>query len=200
MRAKFVEKTTKYILKYYDYNGKKLDKIKYGLAVLFSLFTKTLVIVICSMLLGTTKSTLFLILIYSGIRLFSFGIHAAKTAYCWMVTIPLYGILPLIINVMSLNSYIKMLSIIFALTSLFLYSPSDTKHRPLINPKKRRFAKVASVTIGTVYSLFLIFSTNVLLQNTIFVVLILQSIVINPITYKIFKMPYNNYLTYVKPV
>ena len=79
---------------------------------------------------------------------------------------------------------------------MILYAPADTYKRPLINSKKRKIYKISSIFISLVYIIFIfIFKDNVI-SNYLFMGLLAASMMIHPVTYRMFQLPYNNYKTY----
>ena len=50
--------------------------------------------------------------------------------------------------------------------------------------------------LAIIYIVLIFTINNYLIKNLLTFALILESILILPITYKIFKLPYNNYLKY----
>ena len=73
------------IKRYYNYDEEKLKVIKYGLASLYLHITKMFVIFLVSYILGTLKTLLILMGLYSYLRLTSFGVHAKKSSHCWLI-------------------------------------------------------------------------------------------------------------------
>ena len=200
MREKFAENGTTFITTYYTYEGKDLDKIKYGLLTFYSYFTKTSVVFIIAIILGTFLETILFKCCYALIRSFAFGIHASKNIYCWLTTIFIYILVPYLIKTITINEQLKFWIIMISIFSFLLYAPSDTEKRPLINRQKRHFSKLMSLAILMFFELIIIFTKNNLLVNSAIFSLIIECICLWPITYKIFRMPYNNYKTYAKKV
>ena len=87
---------------------------------------------------------------------------------------------------------------IYALISMMLYAPDDTQKRPRINSKHRKKLKCTSIIITITYIFLTILINDNYICNLIYLALLIQSTAIIPITYKIFKMPYNNYKAYQK--
>jgi accessory gene regulator B len=193
LKAAFVNNSILY-LKRNNACTKEQEKIfKYTLESLYSFITKSLVILILSLFLRTFKITLLTLVLYSFLRGFTFGIHATKNIYCWIISISVYIIFPLLIT--NLNFSIYFMDIVYALgiLAIILWAPSDTKARPLINKKKRIVNKVISLCLALSYILlsFVLKSHN--FQEVVCVVLLVNIICICPFTYLIFKQPYRNY-------
>ena len=79
---------------------------------------------------------------------------------------------------------------------MYKNSPADTHKKPIVNPKRRLFFKYLSVLITIIYSFIILFSKDVFIINCLLFALLVQSLLISPTVYKLFKMPYNNYKKY----
>lgn len=178
------------------YNKEQLEEIKYGIESLYLVITKFIVIIGISIILKIFKETILLLALYNFLRAFAFGIHASKSIYCWISSIISFIIIPLICkNIVFPNFFFIIISII-SLICFILYAPADTKKRPLINAKKRKYYKIISISLAIIYIILIFIIKNSLLRNSLLFSLILETILILPITYKLFKLPYKNYLNY----
>ena len=79
---------------------------------------------------------------------------------------------------------------------LLIYSPADTEKRPLIHKKKRIIYKILTTTISTIYTILNIITKDNILSNIITFSILLEAIIVLPISYKLFGLKYNNYLNY----
>ena len=79
---------------------------------------------------------------------------------------------------------------------MLLYAPADTVKRPLINKRKRLIWKTLSVINCSILVIILLLTKNNTMSNLLLFGIYTEVIFINPLTYKIFKLPYNNYLNY----
>ena len=192
----FADKCLIFLEKYKTYDKKEKMLVHYGLETIYILITKTLFITILSLLLGIVKEVYLFILFYGTLRLYSSGLHMRKGYYCTIIsTIFLLGFPYLALNT-SYNIGIKLIILGISIICFGLYSPADTYKKPLINEKNRYNLKFKSIIVLFIYIIIIIVSKNEFLNNIIFYSIILQTFLILPITYKLFKMPYNNYLTY----
>ena len=198
MKEKFVNSSISFISKYKDCDDLKLKRLKYGLAGIYSLIVKTIVVIIISILTKTIQETLLLILFYAGIRTFSFGWHAKSNLACWITTILVYNIIPLLIINMNFNNYIGYLILGLSLISMILWAPADTPKRPLIRKEARRKSKILSITVVIIYSIIYLFTNLKTLKSIILYALLIQTVLINPLTYKITNTRFNNYKYYKK--
>ena len=77
-----------------------------------------------------------------------------------------------------------------------IYAPADTKKRPLIKRNKRIKFKVLSLMVVALYFILTLLIKNNLIINSLIIGTIIECILVLPITYKAFNMPYNNYKNY----
>lgn len=181
---------------YPEYDDEQLEKIQYGLEALYLSLTKTIVIIFLSIILRIFKETLIILLLFNALRMTAFGLHASKSWMCWVTSLPTFIGIPLICKYCSIPSYILITIAVFSLINFILFAPADTVKRPLIRKKKRIVYKVLTIIIGIIYLLLIIFYKNQFLQNALTFSMLIQTILINPLTYKLFHMSYNNYKTY----
>lgn len=181
-----------------NYNDTKLAEIKYGLEGLYLMVTKLIVITIIAIILKITKEYLIFMLIYTIMRTPSFGIHAKKSWICLLTSTMSFIGFPLLAIYTKIDIIPRTIIGIISITGILLFSPADTHKRPIINKKRRMIYKTLSTIIATTYIILSITIKDQFISNSFFYATILQNILISPITYKIFKMPYNNYKTYIK--
>lgn len=193
MKEKFVNSSISFISKYQECDDLKLKRLKYGLEGIYSLIVKTVVILIIACLTKTLKETALLMLFYAGIRTFSYGMHAKSNLACWISSIIIYNIIPLFISKLILPNYISYIILGIALISMILWAPADTPKRPLIRKNQRIKCKILSIIIVLIYTLIYLFSNNILINQTIIFALIIQTIIINPLSYKLTNTRFNNY-------
>lgn len=198
MKEKFVNKGISFISKYQECDDLKMKRLKYGLEGLYSLLFKLTVVTIIALITNNIQETLLFLLFYSGVRTFSFGIHAKSNLACWITTIIIYNIIPLLIKNYTAPSYIGYIVIGISFISMLLWAPADTPNRPLIRKKQRIKCKILSITVVILYILIYIFNNTTIINNALIYALLVQSIIINPITYKITKTQFNNYKYYHK--
>ena len=197
MKDKFVDYCMSVIQSYKkDLSKRDIDKFRYGLEGLYLTITKIIFIIIISLLLGIFKETFLLIIIFNGIRFFSFGVHAKRSIDCLISSTIFFIGFPLLSIYLEIPIIIKYIIFIPIVILIGIYSPSDTKKRPLTNKKKRKIYKICSIIVSIIYMVLSIIIENNTLSNCFIFALIIQVIVILPITYKIFGVEYNNYKNY----
>lgn len=197
MKKLFLKKIRTAIKKQYpNYNDDKIDEIMYGIEGLYLTFTKTVVICIIALILGILKELICLLVSFNFIRFFAFGMHASKSSICLIFSSLVFIIFSILCKYIVLPKYLLYILYLLALAIISIYAPADTVKRPLIKRKKRIKFKILSIMVVIIYFILtLVFKNNLLINSLIFGLLI-ECILINPITYKAFKMPYKNYITY----
>jgi accessory gene regulator B len=198
MKDKFVNSSIKFIMKYQECDDLKLKKLNYGLQGIYSLVVKLTVIIIISIITKTISQTLLFLLFYSGIRTYSFGWHAKTNIGCWISSIIVYNIIPLLIKNNTIPNVVGYIILFTSFLSILIWSPADTEKRPLIRKEHRRKCKIISTSVMIVYIVLFTLNINYLINNAILCACIIQSLFINPLFYKITNAKYNNYKYYKK--
>lgn len=178
------------------YQEEKLEEIRYGLESIYLTYTKIFLIFVLAYFLGIIKETLLLLVTYNIIRTFAFGIHATKSIYCLITSLMLFIGGVYVVKYMSLNIYVKAIISIILLICIYKYAPADTYKRPLINERKRKRYKVISTILGIAYVILIIIFNNYIISNYLLIGMLETVIMIHPIVYKIFNLPFDNYKKY----
>lgn len=179
-----------------DLSQRDIDKIKYGLEGLYITITKLIFIIIVSIILGIWKETLLLILIFNGIRLTGFGVHAKRSIDCLISSTLFFILFPILCIKLTIPLIVKVILFIPLTVLIGIFAPADTEKRPLINKKKRKIYKILSIIISIIYMTIAIVIKNNILSNCFIFAIVIQIIIMLPITYKIFGVSYNNYKNY----
>ena len=186
--------------KYPEYDEDKLEIINYGLESIYLTFTKIIIIFVLAIILNIWKEVLLLLAFYNLIRVSAFGMHAKKSIHCLIISLTLfiggvylcrYLVIPLILKVV--------LSII-CIILIAKYAPADTEKRPIINKKLRKKYKIISVIISGIFAISIVLLSDKSISNYLLLGMIEATIMLLPITYKIFDLPYDNYKKYLNEV
>lgn len=196
MKDKFINNCIKLITKYKHYSKADIAKMRYGLEGIYLTFYKMIILIVLSFLVGIVKEFFLVIVFFNIIRFTGFGFHAEKSYQCLVISIIEFILLPLLLLRVYIPIYFYYIVSFLCILTYLLYAPADTVKRPLPNKKKRMIRKTLTVIIGIIYLLLIIFVPNNTLTVTLLSALIIEAISVNPITYKIFKQPYRNYLNY----
>lgn len=193
MKDKILDYVVNFLKSQGSYSKQDLTKIRYGLEGIYLTITKLLVILVVSLILGITKEIVICLLLFNIIRFFSFGFHAEKSYECLILSLLNFIAIPFLFLTFSRPFTFDIVLSILCLLLLGIFSPADTVKRPLKNKKKRLFRKIITVLIGLCYFILMIVFKDNYIADLLISVLVVDAIVVNPITYMIFRQPYNNY-------
>jgi len=197
MKKKFLDGSINRIRKKYpEYDEEKLEVIAYGLEALYITITKSIVIFGAAFILGVLKETLFILLFYNVIRTTAFGMHAKESWQCYIISGVLFIGTGLLCKYVDINFYIKLIIYTFSVITIFMYAPADTYKRPLLNQKKRKIYKIITMINSLIYLVLLLILKNNIISNYLIMGLLGASLMIHPLTYRMFQLPYDNYKKY----
>lgn len=197
MKKFIISKCMNHIKKNTNYNKKKLNEIEYGLVSVYMTITKFIFISLVAIIFGIFKEMFIFTLFFNIIRMPAFGLHATKSWICWIVTTILFIAIPILCIELSINTYLKIIICFLSIIFMYKNAPADTYKRPIISKKRREMYKIISTIIAIMFSFFSIFINNQFISNSLLFALILENCFISPLVYKMFKLPYNNYITYL---
>ena len=193
MKNAVLTKSLKFISKYQVYSDEELERISYGLEGLYLTVTKLIVIIVLSLLLNMFREVVGILILFNLIRYFGFGIHAKKSSECLISSLLCFIVIPYCLLNINLSREIIIIIAIICTTIFIIYAPADTVKRPLKNPKKRMIRKIMTTLIGIVYIILSLMISNSTISTLFIASVIIEAVMINPITYKILRQPYNNY-------
>lgn len=194
MKELFLDKSIELIQQYHDpYTEEEIELLRYGLEGIYLTVTKLVIIILLSFILHIEKEVLLLLILFNIIRFTGFGVHARTSTSCLITSTLFFIIIPYVFLQIQFTIIIKMIICGLCLISYILYAPADTIKRPLYNQKKRKTRKLITVIIGLIYSFGSICIQNTPIQSMLLAALLIQSIVILPITYRLLKVPYQNW-------
>lgn len=179
------------------YDGEKLAEIRYGLEAIYLTFTKLVVVIITALILGIFEEMITIMLLYNVLRITGYGIHAKKSWMCLVSSLIIFIGAPLLAMNIIVPIFMKIIVCALCVIAYYLYSPADTEKHPLIRGGRRVMYRKITVLTSLIYTFICLYTTNVFLSNAILCALLIEVGMILPISYKIFKLPYNNYKNYV---
>lgn len=198
MKNLIINKSMNYIKKYNNYSDSKLAEIEYGLMGLYLTFSKIIVISIVAIILGIFKEMLIFMFLFNAIRTTAFGLHATKSWVCLLSSILIFIIIPILCVYITINLYLKIVIGILQIVFIYKNAPADTKKRPIVNKKRRHILKLISTINSIIYVSISIIIKNNFISNCLIFSLILENCLISRTVYKIFKLPYDNYISYLE--
>ena len=182
---------------YPQYDSDKLDEIRYGLEAIYLSLSKTIVILFITFLLGIFKEAIIVLLFFNFLRMFAFGIHAKKSWQCWISSSIMFIGIPYLCIYTELTNFVYYILIGFSILNYLLYAPADTVKRPLVRKNRRIKFKILTLIVSIIYIVLFLNTNNVFIKNVIVYTMLLEVVLIHPLTYKVFNLPYKNYERYV---
>lgn len=193
MKNLFLNKTIQFLSKYQNYSAEELEKIQYGLEGIYLRYTKMIIILALAIILNMLKEVIAVLIFFNIIRYFGFGVHAKKSSECLISSILCFILLPYVLLNINLTNRIILIIGIICIIDFILFAPADTVKRPLKNQKKRTIRKILTIIVGLLYTSLALFIKNDILTKVLIISIIIESIMVNPITYKLLNQPFNNY-------
>lgn len=199
MRDAIISKSLKIIKKDNpDFSDEKMEILEYGLTGLYMFVSKSIIIFSVAYFLGILKELIIFMLLYNSIRLVSFGMHASSSVVCLIASSLTFLSATYISKIIILPLWIKVILGILSILYIFKYSPADTEKRPIVSPKRRKIYKLLSTVIAIVMVICSVIINDSFIANGLILSLIIQSVMISPITYKLAGQQYDNYKYYQK--
>lgn len=196
MKKKFLNMSMNLITKEKNFTNDEIAIMRYGLETIYLTITKLVIIFSISCLMNILREVMLLLISYNIIRSQAFGIHASKSIYCLISSLIMFVGGALVCKYCTLPFELVVTLAVICNICLLLYAPADTHKRPLVNKQKRKRFKFLSFLFGVIYTILIIIFKDTSIVNYLLFGMIEAVIMILPITYKTFKLPYNNYKTY----
>lgn len=194
MKEVFLRHTMTFITKNQNnLSDEDKEKLAYGLEGLYLNITKLIIIFLIALLLGFLKEFIIALILFNIIRFPGFGFHASKSIVCLTTSTLLILGIPYLFTNIEITQNIKIIICLISIVVFIICAPADTWKRPLTNKKKRLIRKVAAISLAIIYSILIIILDNIQISDLLLSALVIESILISPIMYLVFKEPYKNY-------
>lgn len=166
-----------------NFDSVKLEEIRYGFLGLYTLITKTTVIILISLILGFFKQFIIFFLFYTLLRSVGFGAHAKTNMQCWLFSTLLLIGLPYLITKINFSANTVFIVWVICFVNFLIFAPADTEKRPIISKKRKLIFKILVLSLSLLYLGLLIKFNS--LSNLILASMTLEGILVNPIGYKL---------------
>lgn len=181
MKEKVINRLMINISKKNNFDQIQLEEIKYGFYGIYTLVTKSTIIISLAFILKIFKEFSIFLLFYSLLRSVGFGCHARTNWQCWLMsTLLLIGI-PFIFSNINLSNSVQVILWIIFFVNYTIFCPADTEKRPLINKKRKLKFKLVLLIISVFYLYIILYYKN--LSNLILGAMLLECLLTNPIGY-----------------
>lgn len=177
-----------------DVNEQKAEEINFGLHIIIGEMPKTFIFIFISLVLGMLKEFLITFLVIFPYRAVSGGFHLKTHIGCIIATSLVYCGVPYISEKIIITQEIKYILIIliwiFGMLMCKLYAPADTENIPILRKKERKTKRILSYIILTITLIIGAVINNNTISNIIILGMLVQSIMISKIAYKITNNKY----------
>lgn len=177
-----------------DIDEERAEIINYGLHLIIGEIPKFFIIIAIAFLLGVGKLTIityFLILPY---RAFSGGFHLKTHIGCIVGTTIFFCGIAYLSKYLVLEGATKYLITslvwIFGVIMITKYAPADTENVPILSKKERKQKKILSYIALTISILVSIIIKNEVISNILVYGMLMQSISITKLAYKLTNNKY----------
>lgn len=170
-----------------------LEKIKYGIHVLLLNIFKLLILFVMAYFLNILQYTFVILIAFGFLRSFASGMHADSSIGCTVSTILIFIGGSYLSIYVPLNNNIIFIIFVLSLGLMLLYAPADTKKRPFVSKKLRKSLKIKSVLAVILLYAIVLFIKDDIYKNLITYGILVESLLITPLIYKIFGKEYKNY-------
>lgn len=186
---------TKKIIKSVDgYDESKADEISYGLQLLIGEVPKFFITFILAWLLNIIDLTIISFIIILPYRMFSGGFHLRTHLGCIIATNTMYIGSAYLASILNFDNTIKYILIaitfIFSFVMISKYAPADTENIPVLQKKERKKRKICSFVIVGIELIIAIVIPYKVISNMIIIGIIVQTLTITKLAYKITKNKY----------
>lgn len=177
-----------------EINEEKAEIILYGLQLIIGEIPKMFLLFGVSFIIGIGWYMVFAYVAIMPYRAVSGGFHLHTHLGCILGSIIFYYgniIISKFIVLDDLSKYILViLTLIFGILMISMYAPADTENLPILSKKERKTKKILSyITLIITLGVSLIIKNQVL-ANILIIGMILQSLSISRLAYKITKNKY----------
>lgn len=177
-----------------EIDDERAEIINYGLQLIIGEIPKIFIMIAIAFILGIGKLTMLSFLIIMPYKMFSGGFHMKTHMGCITCTTLLYCGNVFFSKIFVLPQNIKyivtLLIFIFGIIMITLYAPADTENVPIISKRERKKQRILSYIAFTATIFISIFIKDEIISNMCVYGMLIQSICITPIAYKITKNKY----------
>ena len=188
-----------------DITDERAEVIEYGLELIIGEIPKIILLFAVAIILKIGWLVIFAYFTMLPYKVVAGGFHLKTNIGCTIGTLTIYYGNVLISKYITWTpiyaKYIVILvTFIFSIIMISLYAPADTVNLPILTKKERKTKKILSYIFATITLIAAIVVKNNTLSNILLLNVIIESICITRIAYKLTKNEYGyeNYLKELK--
>ena len=185
-----------------EIDDEKADVIRYGLELIIGEIPKIVLLFVIAIILKIGWLVVFAYFTMLPYKIVAGGFHLKTNIGCTIGTLTIYYGNVLISKYITWTpiymKYIMILVIfIFSIIMISLYAPADTVNLPILTKKERKTKKILSYIFATITLVASIVIKDNTLSNILLLNVIVESICISRVAYKLTKNEYG-YESYLK--
>lgn len=184
-----------------DVDDERAEVINYGIHLLLGEIPKTFIFIAIAAILGVLKEFFITMLVIFPYRAFSGGFHLKTHLGCILCTSLYYCGIAYSSKLFVIGTEVKylLIGLIWALGMIMckLYAPADTENVPILRKKERKIKQILSYIILTITLIMGIIIKDNVISNIIILGMLIQSMMISRIAYKITNNKYG-YEVYIE--
>ena len=183
-----------------EIDDERAEVINYGLQNIIGEIPKIFLLFILGFALGVGELTFISFLVILPFRTFAGGFHLKTHIGCIVGTAIMYcgnALLSKYIIMEPIIKYIAIASIwIFGMIMVKLYAPADTENVPILRKKDRKLKQIMSYVALTISLIIAIFIKNSQISNLIIFGMLIESLSITRLAYKLTNNKYGHEVYY----
>lgn len=183
-----------------EISDERAEIIKYGLQLIIGEIPKVILLILIAIIMKIGWLVIFAYLTMLPYKIVAGGFHLKTHIGCTIGTFVVYfGNVLISKNLLLQPIYIKYIIVgvvwIISIIMISLYAPADTINLPILRKKERKTKKILSYIFATITLIVAILVNNNTLSNILILNVLIESISISKLAYKLTKNEYG-YITY----
>ncbi len=178
-----------------EVDDERAEVINYGIQLIVGEIPKILLLFVVAFILKIGWLTVFAFFAILPYKKFSGGFHLKTHLGCIIGTCLFYFLTVYMSKYIVFEQvYTKYIIIlvewIFSMIMVKLYAPADTENLPILSEKERKYKKIMSYVTLTITLIVAVVIPNNIISNILMIGILLQTISITKIAYKLSKNKY----------
>ncbi len=179
-----------------EVDDERAEIINYGIHLIVGEIPKTFIFIAVAWILGVLREFCITMLVIFPYRAVSGGFHLKTHLGCITATTLYYCGIAYVSRLFTLPQMAKYILIIltwiFGIIMCRLYAPADTESVPILRKRERKIKQILSYIILTITMIIGILIKDTTISNIIILGMLIQSIMISRLAYKITKNEYGH--------
>ncbi len=193
LSEKLSTKCVKFITNSLEKDEEELEKVNYGLQVIFVNLFKLTILFLFAFVFGILGYTFAAFISFAILRTFAAGVHADSNLKCTITNIVLFIGNVYLSTILVLNNTTIIILFILSLLLILIYAPADTEDRPLPSKKLRKRLKINCAVITIVLAMIDISIIPGIYRHIIVISVLEEALLVTPVAYMLFRKKYKNY-------